>query len=280
MRNNVAAVIANYLITIERDGMNKLISVLVMILLPFVSYAGQTSCSQFFVGGSAPEYTNQKVAVKTRELCNLEYAVGYSGVTKTALWSAELLTKQALDNSKGLPRTNDFRPDIRIPANERAELSSFARSGYDRGHLTPNSDSGGVAGMEGRSQTYLLSNIIAQDSENNRGIWSEIEGTTRQVAKKFGEIFVITGPIFQGDKVFSIKGGVLVPTGIYKCIYEPKRDQGGCFVVNNAPGREYNVSSISAVEKTIGINLFPLVSASVKANSMIMPEPKAHNKRR
>lgn len=257
-------------------SVKRLVLVLTIVVSALPAFAGQTDCPQHFLGGSAPEYTSEKVARKTRQLCNQEYAVGHSGVSRGPLWSAEHLDRNRLEEAKGQPRTNDFRADLRLPANERAELYSFAKSGYDRGHLTPNSDTT----MAGRSETYLLSNIVGQDPENNRGIWSDIEGAVRHEVKRAGDLFVITGPLFQGDNIQSLRGGVLIPTALFKCIYEQRRNQGGCYVVSNAPGNNYNIASISEVEQVAGINLFPTLSAAVKGSAMRLPEPVPYKKRK
>jgi DNA/RNA endonuclease G (NUC1) len=35
------------------------------------------------------------------------------------------------------PRTDDYRPDLTLPAGHRAELADYHGSGYDRGHMAP-----------------------------------------------------------------------------------------------------------------------------------------------
>lgn len=254
--------------------MKTLLAALIMSAMGIsVAYAVQTNCPENFAGGSAPEYTNKKVALKTRPLCMAEYAVGHSGVTRTPLYAAEHLTKDRLDAGRGLPRTNDFRPDDRLPASERSELLDFARSGYDRGHMVPAADCG-----TGKSDTFFMSNMIPQNPDNNRNLHNGLELAVRNEVKRIGELFVITGPIFQGDTIQALKGRVLIPTGIYKCLYYPRNNQAGCYVERNAPGMQYNVASVSDVEKAIGINLFPAVQQAVKDRAIQLPAPVQYNK--
>lgn len=245
---------------------------LVITLNATFAFAGQTSCPQFFVGGSAPEYLNQ-----TRELCNTGYAVGHSGITRTPLWAAEHLTSDRLEAGRGLPRANNFRPDDRLPASERSELRDYSRSGYDRGHMVSAADS---ASPEEQSESFLLSNMIPQNPNNNRFLHEGIESVTRKEAKKAGELFVITGPIYEGADIKALKGRVLVPTGVFKCLYYPRKQQGSCYVENNAPGMDYNVASIAQVEQRTGVSLFPTVPQSVKNIAVSLPAPTPYNKGR
>jgi endonuclease G, mitochondrial len=242
-----------------------------------LAFAGQTACPQFFVNGQSPEYLNNKVSAKTRELCNSGYAVGHSGQTRTPLWAAERITRERLEAGRGLPRANDFRPDDRLPASERAELRDYARSGYDRGHQVPAADSASAAEQ---TQSFLLSNMIPQNANNNRNLHEGIESAVRKEAKKTGELYVITGPLYQGDNLQSLKGRVLVPSGIFKCIFYPRANKAGCYVENNAEGFSYNVASVSEVEKAAGINLFPALPPDVKDRAAQLPVPTPHSQGR
>lgn len=241
-------------------------SALISLSIAATSYAG--SCPQFSPGGKQPVVSG-KMSDKYRVLCSSGYAVGHSGLTRTPLWGAEHLTGRDIDKGAGYKRKNNFRADTRLPAGERSELTDYFRSEYDRGHVVNNRD----LLPEQRDETFLLSNMVPQDSNNNRGLWSGIEGATRYEAKRRGEIYVVTGPIFQGSKT-ALRGRVLIPTGLYKCLYDPARSQAGCYVTSNAPGTQYNIASVSEVEASTGINLFPGVAANVKSQATRFVAPK------
>jgi endonuclease G len=245
-------------------------------ILSSIALGAQTSCQDIFAGGQAPIITNQNLTAKYRELCNTAYAVGHSGLTRTPLWSAEHLTRQGLMMGRGIKRVNDFRPDTRLPASERSELRDYGRSGYDRGHMSPNSD---FPDAQTRDDSFLLSNMIPQDPDNNRGLHEAIESVVRKETKRRGELFVITGPLFQGEKLQSLKGRVVIPDGIFKCLCDQGRQDAGCYVENNAPGTQYNVASVAQVERMTGINLFPAMPASVKNRAMRLPVPKLRGER-
>jgi endonuclease G, mitochondrial len=257
--------------------MSKLFFPIIFTIALFASVAsGQPTCYEQFAEGRSPIITNHKLTTKYRELCNSGYAVGHSGLTRTPLWSAEYLTREHLYQARGLRRFNDFRPDLRLPAAERAELSDYSRSGLDRGHMSPSGDFGD---QQSQDESFLLSNMIPQNAENNRGSWEAVESAVRREVKKRGVLYVITGPLFQGDQLQALKGRVIIPTGIFKCLFDLSRAEAGCYTEANAPGTDYAVSSVAEVEQLTGINLFPAMPASVKNRAMRLPEPKLRGAR-
>jgi len=119
--------------------------------------AGAGECPAFYVDGRLPEIRNTKMAAATTELCYGVFGVMHSGITRTPLWSAEHLTAHNVDAAKTLSRENSFHPEARLPANYRAELSDYARSGYDRGHMAPNGD---MPDRETQHESFTLANML------------------------------------------------------------------------------------------------------------------------
>ena len=232
--------------------------------------AAPTSCPSHYLEGNAPDIVNQKLTPKSKELCFEGFAVMHSGITKTPLWSAEYLTKEKI--AAPLKRKDKFHPEGRLSPSERAELSDYAKSGYDRGHMTPSADMGTDSAQE---DSFSLANMVPQDHNNNTGIWSAIEGATRHLANKEGGIFVITGAMFKGDKLKAIgKNNVLVPTQVYKVIFSPKQQKGAAYLCDNAPGDAYKVVSIAEIETLAGINFFPKLSKAQKEKILELPAPR------
>lgn len=242
----------------------------ILLFSASLAFAGPTACPQFYVDGVAPDFINPKLSQKTRELCNEGFAVQHSGLTRTPLYTAEVVTRDGLQWAKELPRNDAFRADHRLPVTERSELTDYARSGMDRGHVFAAADA-----MTARSkdESFLLSNMVPQNSDNNRGLWSDIEATVRKEAKRRGKLYVLTGPLYQGSQVKALKGRVLIPTGLYKAVLDPVRKEAAAYVVANAPGTEYQVVSISELEKMAGISLFPTLPSQVKNRAMLLPAP-------
>ncbi len=234
--------------------------------------AAPTGCNGIYYANEAPDILNTKLNTKIQELCYSSFAVIHSGVSRTPLWSAEHLTKEGLRHK--IKRTNDFHAEEELNINERSELTDYSLSGYDRGHMAPSAD---MPNKTAQHECFTLANMVPQNSDNNRGIWAAIEESTRRLTKVKGELYVITGPLFLGSSIQRIKGRVLIPTKIYKAIYDPFSGKGAAYLVNNAPGRNYDVISIGELEQISGIRFFPQMRVSSKQTAMDLPDPETKN---
>ena len=104
---------------------------------PTLSYTA--NCGEHFPEGGAPA-VQESVQLKIRILCYERFAVVHSGVTMGPLIVSEHLRADHVKSAKVQIRVNLFHPEARLNPPERAELSDFARSGYDRGHMAPSGD--------------------------------------------------------------------------------------------------------------------------------------------
>ncbi|WP_414476449.1 DNA/RNA non-specific endonuclease [Microvirga sp. M2] len=249
---------------------------LVLATCSLAPQASAQSCPQHFFSGTAPKLLNPKLEPKTRQICYSEFALLHSGLTRTPLWVAEHLTPERVAGARDLNRVDKFHPDANLPANERAELSDYVRSGYDRGHMAP---AGDMATPEGMAESFSLANMVPQDRDNNRFLWESIERAVRQYSER-QEIYVVTGPIFQGENLQSLKGRVLVPTHLAKAVYDPRRNAGAAYLVPNQPGNDYKIVSLAELQQLTGIDAFPQVAASVKQTAMELPTPQLRRSRR
>lgn len=239
--------------------------------------AAPTGCPEHFVGGEAPDFVNRKLDVKTRELCYSGYALKHSGITRTPLYAAEHLTRERLLKGKGLKRHNSFHADSNIPESERAELRHYARSGYDRGHVAPSADM-----FDPRSQyeCFSLANMMPQVPENNRGPWEGIESNVRELARERGDLYVVTGPIFRGERLQRVGGAVMVPTMMFKAVYDPRKQEAGAYLIDNSADGQPRTVSIAELEKATGISVFPSLSGRVKSRPMDLADADSYRERR
>ncbi len=129
-------------------------------------------------------------------LFNRHYTLGYSYYFRQAKWALEIVNPDNLD----LDRSDNFRPDYRIPEIFRADLVDYSGSGYDRGHLVASANQKETELQN--SETYLLSNMAPMAPQFNRNIWKELESKIRKLnaKSKILETYVICGPIFYFDK--------------------------------------------------------------------------------
>ena len=246
-------------------------------LLTSPATASQTGCPEHFAYGQAPDFINQKLTAKLREICYSGFAVKHSGVTRTPLYAAEHLTRDRILQGKGLKRKSKFHPDENIPRSERAELHHYARSEYDRGHIAPSAD---MFDIKSQYECFSLANMVPQIPENNRGPWGGIESAVRMMAKSKGDLYVVTGPIFQGGDVQQIGDAVMVPTKLFKAIYDPQRKEAGAYLIDNTADAQPQKVTIEELERIAGISMFPSVEASVKSRLMRLPDPRSYKERK
>lgn len=229
----------------------------------------KTACPQHFSAGQEPSITNPKLQSRTQEVCFEAFAVLHSGVSRTPLYSAEHLTRQNLEDAKALSRRDSFHPERALPANQRAELSDYARSGYDRGHMSPNAD---MPNRSAQAQSFSLANMVPQVHANNAGVWAGIEGAARQLALSESELYVVSGPAFLGADIQKV-GNVLVPTHLWKVLYSPKQQRAGAYLITNDDTRSYSAMTVSELEKLIGVSLLPGLPQKVRDGGMDLPKP-------
>lgn len=197
------------------------------MLLP--AQAQFSRCPDFFPHGtpilSAPTPAQQ------RQLCFDAFAVLHSGQSKTPLYTVERLTREQLHDAADETRSNRFYPEARLPAADRADLSDYQGSGYDRGHMAPAAD---MPTAQAMAQSFSLSNMVPQAPANNRGAWSSIEKSTRKyVQRASGPVYVFTGPVFLG-KTFTIgPGQVWLPSHLYKLVYDPQAGRAWAHWIEN-----------------------------------------------
>ncbi|MGZ8293293.1 MAG: DNA/RNA non-specific endonuclease [Telluria sp.] len=235
-----------------------------------------SACPGHYVGGRLPEIRNPKLAAATTELCYGVFGVMHSGLTRTALWSAEHLKAANIEAAADQSRVNSFHAEARLPRGQRAELSDYSRSGFDRGHLAPNAN---MPDRQSQRDSFSLANMVPQDAENNRHVWAGIEAVVRKMAAKEGALYVVTGPAFLGASLRKV-GNVLVPSHLYKVVWNPRQQAGGAYFIENAATTQYTTMTIAQLEKTIGINLMPTLSARDKETMLRLPNVRQKKARR
>ncbi len=244
------------------------IVLLVLLSSAVVSHADFSKCKDQFYAGSEPKIANTALKRNIYPLCFNGFAVVYSGVSRTPLWSAEHLTPQRLKQAKTINRQNNFHEEERVPDRYRSKLSDYSRSGYDRGHMAPNGD---MANRAQQSDSFSLANMVPQSPKNNQEVWRNLEEATRVlVSKQKNSAYVVTGPAFLSGELKQV-GQVLVPTHVFKAVYFPQLNLAGAYFAPNDQSGQVDVVSIKELEQSIGINLFPTMPASLKSKRVMLP---------
>ncbi len=256
--------------------MKKLLAVLLGWSIFALAQAQTSGCDRHFFQKAAPEFTRKALQANTAGLCFEAFALMHSGVSKTPLWSAEHLTRDSLQAAKAVPRSDSFHAELTLPPKHGAELADYARSGFDRGHMAPAAD---MPTAQAQHESFSLANVVPQNRRNNQVLWSAIEGATRHLTNVRGELYVITGPVFEGDKIARINGRVFVPTQVFKAVVDPSSGEGAAWLAPNDDSGDYQVITIAELEKKIGIKLFPTLPEAAKQKTMALPAPRVRGRK-
>ncbi|PSN19412.1 DNA/RNA endonuclease G [filamentous cyanobacterium CCP5] len=151
-----------------------------------------------------------------------QYALAYSRDRRLANWVSWHLDSGWIGPSD---RQDDFRQDGSLPAGfYQVTANDFRDSGYDRGHLVPSADR--TRTIQDNSATFLMTNIIPQAPENNRGVWRELEEYTRELVKLGNrDVYVIAGTY--GSQGNLGKSQVTVPSRLWKVVVVLDRPDAG-----------------------------------------------------
>ena len=210
-------------------------------------------------GLELPSYTDDEDII-----VHLGYTASYNHVSLCPDWVAWELTAEEANGQNDGQYSFSRDPDVRFP---KASREDYSRSGFDKGHMAPRADM--RWSCQALEESYYFTNICPQDHEMNSQAWRKIEELTRRLAKRYGSVFIVCGPIFGGDNPRKI-GGVSVPNAFFKALAVSTangyRTVG--FLVDNNPQsfspRHYAVS-VDSVEAVVGRNLFPLVDEEAEA---------------
>ena len=212
------------------------------------------ACPQFFARGIAPAVP---AAPKQRELCYEAFAILHSGETRTPVFVAEKLNRQSILDADE-KRADKFFADARLPRAERAELSDYKGSGYSRGHMAPAGDMPTPAAM---AQSFSLANMVPQSAKQNSGPWAKIEKDTRLYASRAkGDVFVITGPVFDVSSGVIGANQVRVPSHLFKLVYDAQTGRTWAHWQANADSTKAGppISYRELVQRT-GVEFLPAV---------------------
>lgn len=189
---------------------------------------------------------------------HIGYTVSYNPSWRIPNWVAYCLTAEELVGDEG--RTDKFLPDPMVEG-DPVVTKDYSGSGYDRGHMAPAADMKWSA--EAMRESFYMTNMCPQHHSNNAGDWKDLEELGRDLAAKYGRIYICSGPIVMDTTVtIGTVRKIVVPSQFYKVFLRQKSDGSWTaigFVENNAPANQPLMTymrSVDEVEALTGIDFF------------------------
>ena len=111
--------------------------------------------------------------------------------------------------------------------------------------------------------TFLFSNCCPQNANLNSGTWNQVEISTRRWAERWGDLYIVCGPIlFRQEHETIGENKVVVPEAFFKVIVclNNRHPKGIGFICRNTDGnrkKDLYVNSVKQVERITGITFFP-----------------------
>ena len=135
-------------------------------------------------------------------------------------------------------------------AGRQADNNDYRNSGWSRGHMAPAADMkwDSVA----MDECFYFTNCSPQDATLNDGKWHSLEKKTRAIAKQYGRVYVVTGPII-GKNVNGTIGEnrVVVPDAFFKAWLVPVNGTYSAigFVLYNSPEDQDILTSACTIDE-------------------------------
>lgn len=251
--------------------MYKILLITIIIFLNnFSIYAGdcyKEIHSKHFFGGMP-----QGVPSTNDLIIRDSYSLSSNDSTKLADWVAYVID---IPTMTGESIDRKWNADPWLDENETLEPDDYQGANqaykYDRGHQAPLANFKGNRDIE---TTNFLSNITPQKAELNQGVWKNLEDKERYLTEKFGQVYVMTGPIYKKDSTNLLPNADeshRVPSAYWKIIVIPTNEVEfmvfGFIMHQNTPRKgkiEDYLCTIQEVEKQSKLKFFTSLSQDIK----------------
>lgn len=222
------------------------------ISYPDLNNANRLELPDYCVKDSLIEYTG--------------FVISYDEFRKVPRWVAYELTANHT-NGPFSRKDKTFRRDETVNLMQ-ADDFDYKRSGWSRGHMAPAGDF--RWSEKAIWDTFFYTNICPQNEVMNNNSWHILEKRVRFWAKKFGKIYVATGPVI-GLNRFGVIGlnKIVVPDAFFKALLINKEGNYyaiGFYMENISESQSLKncYMTIDELEELCGLNFFPTLDDSVE----------------
>ncbi len=164
-------------------------------------------------------------------------------------------------------KDSEFKSDERVDG--CAQLVDYRNSGFERGHMAPAADM--KWSKQAMDDCHYLTNICPQNGRLNGGAWATVERSCRKWAEKYGNLYIVAGPILTDRLTRSVgETPVPVPERFFKIIIAPEANppMGIAFLMPNGHvngGAQQTVTTIDQIETITGYDFFSALPDDIES---------------
>lgn len=200
------------------------------------------------------------------------YTLSYNRKTKFADWVAYRVTAASIGTSSDFLR--HWKPDPQLTDKKVLLLDdwydAYKTYEYEKGHQAPLA---AFSGTEFWRLTNLLSNITPQKKQLNERAWKDLEQRVRDVAHSLGNIYVITGPLYETPMppLPHAREDHQVPSGYWKVIKRGLRTEGFIMRQNISADKKVcdAIVPILEIEQITKLKLLPSETRRIENKSIL-----------
>lgn len=150
-----------------------------------------------------------------------QFIISYCSKKNVPNWVAWQLNASWVGNEDRF--SGNFISDTTLPPQfYRVKHSDYTNSGFDRGHLVRSKER--TRNSEDNRATFLLTNIVPQTPDLNRGVWLRFEDYyLNKALKENKNMYIVSGGFFKTNETLLNKGIVAIPDSCFKIVlFTPK----------------------------------------------------------
>lgn len=230
-----------------------------------------------------PKFTR---TIANQFLKRIAYVTSYNRETRNPNWVAWKLTREHTSgpfSRKGVPYyaedgtaygIGEVSPEsikgcyfLDKESEKPRQLLTDWNTNYNmsHGHMCPAGDN--KWDKAAMNQSFLLTNMCPQDEKLNSGGWNRLEEKCRTWANLYGEIYIVTGPVFYKEPTRFL-GQIAVPDAFFKVVLsntDSPRAIG--FIYENSSISQSifsNCCTIDHVEEITGYDFFEILNDNIE----------------